>query len=262
MNSQDPQKISVVVPVHNEAGNIRPLFDEIRSAMAGAGQWEVIFSDDGSTDSGVAEMDALCRSEPRCRVIRLASCCGQSTALALGIRNAQGHWIATLDGDGQNDPADIPSLLAVARQSDEVNILVNGHRIHRQDNWLKRISSKTANSLRSKLLKDHTPDTGCGLKVFRKESFLNLPYFDHMHRFLPALFLRAGGIVESLPVNHRPRSRGKSKYGMHNRLWIGMIDLLGVRWLIRRSYVPKYSEVADDAAITSTETGADEENTR
>jgi dolichol-phosphate mannosyltransferase len=156
------------------------------------------------------------------------------------VRAARHSVIATLDGDGQNDPADIPRLLDdYLRGFAEGTRLVTGHRVQRRDTWLRRMSSRIANGVRSRLLHDHTPDTGCGLKVFARDDFLALPFFDHMHRFLPALIARHGGRIVSLPVNHRPRTRGKSKYGVTNRLWVGITDLLGVMWLRRRAVQPE-----------------------
>jgi dolichol-phosphate mannosyltransferase len=161
--------------------------------------------------------------------------CGQSAAIVTGVRAARGEWIATLDGDGQNDPADIPAMLQHAMaDGGQGPLLVAGHRTRRQDSWTKRLSSRLANRVRAALLHDATPDTGCGLKLFRREAFLEVPHFDHMHRYLPALFIRAGGRVVSVPVNHRPRVRGVSNYGTLDRLWVGLFDLVGVFWLQRR----------------------------
>jgi dolichol-phosphate mannosyltransferase len=157
------------------------------------------------------------------------------------VLQARHPWIATLDGDGQNDPADIPHLLArlqAAAPEEDLHMLA-GWRSKRQDSWLRRLSSKVANGVRGRLLRDATPDTGCGLKVFSRETFLRLPNFSHMHRFLPALVQRHGGRVVSVPVSHRPRERGISKYGLHNRLWVGIVDLFGVMWLLRRAHIPE-----------------------
>jgi dolichol-phosphate mannosyltransferase len=194
----------------------------------------MIFVDDGSTDGTAAALQAArAGGIPELRVIRHERRSGQSAAICTGVRAARAEWIATLDGDGQNDPADIPKLLA-ARQQDSGLRLINGNRTTRRDTRLRRLSSRIANGVRGWLLNDRTPDTGCGIKVFHRETFLDLPRFDHMHRFLPALFQRAGAKIVSVPVSHRPRERGVSKYGLHNRLWVGIVDLFGVMWLIRR----------------------------
>jgi dolichol-phosphate mannosyltransferase len=230
-----PPELSVVVPVRNEAGNILPLVAEIRAALAGEA-FEVVFVDDGSADATWAEIGAA-----GIRGLRHAASCGQSAAIATGIGHARGGWIATLDGDGQNDPADIPALLARARAA-AGPIMVVGHRVQRRDSWVKRLTSRFANALRGKLLGDATPDTGCGLKVFPRALFEAFPRFDHMHRFLPALALRAGARVESVPVNHRPRIRGRSNYGTLDRALVGASDLLGVAWLMRRGKRPAIAE--------------------
>ena len=223
--------ISVVVPVKNEAPNIPTLIAEIRAALEGVA-YEIVYVDDGSDD---ATADALTAEAARAPLTRRrhAKSCGQSAAVVTGVRAASGMWIATLDGDGQNDPADIPALLARAQQEGPW-VLLAGHRTRRQDSWVKRASSRFANRLRAAILGDATPDTGCGLKLFRREDFLQLPAFDHMHRYLPALFIRAGGRVISLPVNHRPRLAGRSKYGTLDRALVGIVDLAGVWWLQQR----------------------------
>ena len=220
--------ISVVVPVRNEAPNIPPLIAEIRQALTGV-LHEIVYVDDGSTD----DTPAILRQQAPLTWRRHRTGCGQSAAIVTGIRAAAGEWIATLDGDGQNDPADIPALLARA-QTESGLILIAGHRTTRRDSQVKRLASRAANRIRAALLGDATPDTGCGLKIFRRSVFLELPAFDHMHRYLPALFIRAGGRVISVPVNHRPRTRGSSKYGTLDRLWVGIFDLVGVIWLQRR----------------------------
>jgi dolichol-phosphate mannosyltransferase len=234
-------ELSVVVPVLNEAGNIRPLVAEIHAALEGLCEFEVLFVDDGSEDATAAELAAECRRYPRLRFVRHGKRCGQSTALCSGIQGARGTWIATLDGDGQNDPADIPRLWEAARRAgtQTAPMLVAGYRRQRSDSRVKRYSSRIANAVRARFLGDATPDTGCGLKVFRRDAFLRLPHFDHMHRFLPALFRRAGGDVASLEVNHRHRLRGRSKYGTLDRLVVGVVDLVGVMWLQRRACVPE-----------------------
>jgi len=238
-------QLSVVVPVRNEADNVAPLVEEIRDALEGRCDYEVVYVDDGSTDATLERLIDLQRGFARLRVLRHARCCGQSTAIRTGVRAARGRWIATLDGDGQNDPADIPRLLAErdARGGEGARLMVAGWRRRRHDDWLRRVSSRVANAVRARLLRDGTPDTGCGLKLFPRELFLELPYFDHMHRFLPALVRRAGGEVVSVEVNHRPRTRGRSKYGLHNRLWASLVDLAGVMWLMRRSRLPQVEEV-------------------
>jgi dolichol-phosphate mannosyltransferase len=243
-------ELSVVVPVHNEADNVGPLLREIAGALEGAVEHEVIYVDDGSTDATPARLAEAAREYPRLRVVRHARSCGQSTALHTGVRHARGPWVATLDGDGQNDPADIPRLLAIARDpaAPPSLQLVTGRRHKRHDTLLRRLSSGVANRVRGALLHDGTPDTGCGLKVFRRDAFLALPYFDHMHRFLPALVLRAGGRVLSVPVAHRARLHGRSHYGVGNRLWVGLVDLLGVMWLLRRARRPEVSIVAGPGA--------------
>lgn len=231
--------LSLVIPVRNEAENIAPLIAEIRAALDGRREYEVIYVDDGSSDATAQRLDSARRDFARLRVLHHRSACGQSTALLTGVRAARSAWIATLDGDGQNDPADIHTLLAArdAAGCDPL-LLLTGHRRRRQDSVLKRLCSCVANSVRARLLRDHTPDTGCGLKVFARATFLALPHFDHMHRFLPALVLRAGGRVQSVDVTHRPRLRGRSNYGVHDRLWVGIVDLFGVLWLRRRQRLP------------------------
>ncbi len=236
--------LTVIVPVKNEQDNILPLLQEIHAALEGRYEYEVIYIDDGSTDNSPAVLESAHATYPRLRVLRHQASCGQSTAVRSGIKAARAPWIATLDGDGQNDPADIPSMMAVVQAQDcpAELWLVAGWRKTRRDTWLKRISSKIANAVRRTMLRDDTPDTGCGLKLFRRDVFLELPYFDHMHRFLPALVLRAGGKVRSVEVHHRHRERGVSKYGLHNRLWVGIVDLFGVAWLQRRAKRPVVTE--------------------
>lgn len=238
-------ELSVVVPVKNEQDNILPLLGEIYEALEGRYDYEVLYVDDGSDDDSPPVFDQARTKYPRLRVLRHAVSCGQSTAVRTGVMAARSGWIATLDGDGQNDPADIPNLMAVIQAPDcpsELK-LVAGWRKARRDSWMRRFSSRVANAVRSGLLKDNTPDTGCGLKLFQREAFLELPYFDHMHRFLPALVLCAGGQVQSVEVHHRHRERGVSKYGLHDRLWVGILDLFGVAWLQRRARLPVVHEV-------------------
>jgi len=227
--------LSVVVPVHNERDNIVPLLTEIAAALRGKTDFEIVYVDDASKDDSLAVLTAAKAQFPELRVLRHLSQSGQSTAVRSGVKAASGAWIATLDGDGQNDPADIPKLLAERLASPPTVKLFAGWRVDRKDTGSKRWASKFANALRSRLLRDETPDTGCGIKLFERAAFLDLPYFDHMHRYLPALFQRAGWQVKSVPVNHRPRGSGVSNYNNLNRALVGIADLRGVSWLIRRS---------------------------
>ena len=223
-------EISVVIPVCNEFDNVGPLAREIVAALTGR-EFEIIFVDDGSTDDTAAAVRALRQVIPEVRLLRHSFRSGQSAAVCSGVRYARAEWIATLDGDGQNDPADIPKLFEVRHSAE----LVMGNRVQRRDTWLRHLQSRVANGVRGRLLGDGTPDTGCGIKVMRRDVFMDLPRFDHMHRFLPALFLRAGARVVSVPVAHRPRERGASKYGLFDRLWVGIVDIFGVMWLRRRA---------------------------
>ena len=236
-------QLSVVVPVRNEADNILPLLAEIHAVLEPRGEFEVVYVDDGSSDATAQCLAQAMQRYPRLRIFSHAVSCGQSAALMTGVRAARGEWVATLDGDGQNDPADIPKLLA-AREGAAANLqLVAGYRRTRRDNWIKRVSSRVANGVRSRLLGDATPDTGCGLKLIARSAYLDLPYFDHMHRFLPALVQRQGGATLSVEVNHRPRTRGASNYGVFDRLWVGIVDLAGVMWLRRRARRPEVREL-------------------
>jgi dolichol-phosphate mannosyltransferase len=227
-------ELSVVVPVHNERDNVVPLVEEICAALRGVASFEIVYVDDASKDDTLAVLRDAKKRFPELRVVHHLAQSGQSTAVRTGVKAARGAWIATLDGDGQNDPADIPKLLAERQRADTQVKLFAGWRVDRRDDVVKRISSKVANGIRSRLLKDATPDTGCGLKLVERALFLELPYFDHMHRYLPALVQRAGFRVLSVPVGHRARTRGTSKYGVMNRLFVGISDLRGVAWLIRR----------------------------
>lgn len=240
--------VSVVVPVKDEAENIAPLVREIVAALADEPRFEIVYVDDGSGDGTLPRLTELMAEIPQLRVVRHAASAGQSTAIATGVVWATGDIIVTLDGDGQNDPADIPAALVRFREHvGPAPVMICGHRVNRRDTWLKRLSSRVANGVRGGMLGDATPDTGCGLKVFSREIFLAMPRFDHMHRFLPALMIRQGGSAVSVPVNHRPRGGGQSKYGLWNRLWVGIVDLFGVMWLIRRAVRPDVSEVTADA---------------
>jgi dolichol-phosphate mannosyltransferase len=230
-------EVSVVIPVCNEAENVGPLAQEIANALAGR-EFEILFVDDGSTDSTAQAVLLARKAIPQVRLLRHSFRSGQSAAVATGVRHARAEWIGTLDGDGQNDPADLPKLLAARHKPENAAIaLFQGHRTTRKDTGFRKLQSRIANGVRSKMLGDGTPDTGCGIKLMNRAAFMDLPKFDHMHRFLPALFQRAGARVVSVPVNHRPRAHGTSKYGMLNRLWVGIVDIFGVMWL-RRRYKP------------------------
>jgi dolichol-phosphate mannosyltransferase len=237
-------RLSIVVPVCNEQDNVLPLLEEIDATLRDQDGFEVLYVDDGSTDATRERlMEGLARY-PRLRVLVHAERCGQSAALVTGFRAARGEWIVTLDGDGQNDPADIPRLLAAREQAGRADLhLICGTRTKRQDSPLKRVASRVANFVRSRLLGDATPDTGCGLKLIARAACLELPAFDHMHRFLPALVQRNGGATICVEVNHRPRTRGASNYGVADRLWIGIVDLLGMLWLKRRTLRPQAKEL-------------------
>ncbi len=228
-------QLSVVVPVHNEEDNVAPLVGEIVAALRGLTDFEIVYVDDNSRDATLQRLQQLQATTPELRVIRHLTNAGQSTAVRNGVKAARGAWIATLDGDGQNDPADIPKLLAQRQTSAAEFKLFAGWRVKRQDSGSKRWASKWANAIRSRMLHDDTPDTGCGIKLFERDAFLDLPYFDHMHRYLPALMQRAGWKTVSVPVNHRHRTAGVSKYNNLNRALVGIRDLRGMAWLILRS---------------------------
>lgn len=232
--SATPQ-LSVVVPVHNEEDNVAPLVGEIVAALRGLVDFEIVYVDDKSKDATLERLKALQATTPELRVIRHLSNAGQSTAVRNGVKAARAPWIATLDGDGQNDPADIPKLLEKRDAAAPDIKLFAGWRVNRQDSGSKRWASKWANAIRARMLRDDTPDTGCGIKLFERDAFLDLPYFDHMHRYLPALMQRAGWKTVSVPVNHRHRTAGVSKYNNLNRALVGIRDLRGVAWLIVRS---------------------------
>ncbi|MDT8407305.1 MAG: glycosyltransferase family 2 protein [Methylococcales bacterium] len=232
--------LSVVVPVYNEAENILPLLAEIDTALS-AIEHEIIYVDDGSTDETGQQLDCALQRYAQLRVLRHARRSGQSTALYNGVHAARFPVIATLDGDGQNHPGDIPELYAKLKGD---ILMLAGWRQRRQDSRWRGHSSRLANAVRARLLRDHTPDTGCGLKVFYRDTFLALPYFDHMHRFLPALIQRMGGKVVSEPVRHRPRTQGVSKYGTWQRLAVGIVDLCGVLWLKKRTRLTTFEELS------------------
>ena len=237
-------QISVVVPVHNETDNVDSLIAEIDRALRGQDAYEMIFIDDGSSDDTLAKLKLAQQRHPSLRVLTHQHSCGQSRAVHSGVNAASYDWVATLDGDGQNDPADIPNLInALQQQNSDRLWMLAGYRHQRHDTGWRRFSSKFANGIRQAILHDATPDSGCGLKLFRRDKFLALPYFDHIHRFLPALIQMAGGEVISVKVNHRAREHGQSKYGTIDRLLAGIIDLLGVVWLRKRHSVPVINEV-------------------
>jgi glycosyltransferase involved in cell wall biosynthesis len=240
--------ISIVVPVKNEAGNIAPLVAEIAAALGSRWRFEIIYVNDGSTDATETELTSLMTTRPWVRQIKHASSCGQSAAVSSGVRAARAPLVATLDGDGQNDPAFIPPLIEILDTGAPRLGLVAGQRVGRKASGFKRLQSRVANAVRGGILKDGTRDAGCGLKAFRREVFLALPYFDGLHRFLPALVRRHGYEVAYVDVVDRPRGSGSSKYGMWDRLWVGIFDLFGVWWLIHRmKHVPKVSEVTVNA---------------
>jgi dolichol-phosphate mannosyltransferase len=239
--------VSIVVPVRNEADNIAPLVDEIAAALDKNLAFELIYVNDGSSDRTEAELTRLMASRPWLRQIKHETSCGQSAAVSSGVIHARAGIVVTLDGDGQNDPAFIPALLEAMTKAPHIG-LVAGQRVGRQATGFKRFQSLVANAVRSVVLRDGTRDTGCGLKAFRRDLFLRLPYFDGLHRFLPALVRREGYAVGYVDVVDRPRRAGTSNYGMWDRLWIGILDLLGVWWLIRRRrHIAQVSEVKRNA---------------
>ncbi len=241
-NGPDPA-ISVVVPVRNEAGNVAPLIAEIAAALAGHA-FEIVYVNDGSRDATEDELRALMAQHSWLRQIRHGQSCGQSAAVRSGVAAARAPVVVTLDGDGQNDPAFIPALIAALEAGGARCGLVAGQRLGRKDTGFKKLQSRIANAVRSAVLKDGTRDTGCGLKAFRRDVFLALPYFDGLHRFLPALIRRDGLAIGYVDVVDRPRRSGTSNYGFFDRLWIGILDLAGVWWLIRRKKrVPDAQEV-------------------
>ena len=243
-----PPAVSIVVPVRNEAGNIAPLVNEIAAALEAHASFEIIYVNDGSTDHTESELSSLMRERPWLRQVRHQSSCGQSAAVNTGVRHARAGVVVTLDGDGQNDPAFIRPLIDELSKGAPRIGLVAGQRVGRRASAFKKLQSRIANGVRSAVLRDGTRDTGCGLKAFRRDLFLALPYFDGLHRFLPALVRREGYDVGYVDVIDRPRHAGRSNYGMWDRLWVGILDLLGVWWLIRRrGRVPQVLEVRRNA---------------
>lgn len=229
-------QVSIVIPVKNEAENIGTLIDGIQAACQGGPAFEIIAVDDGSDDGSAQAIVGRMDGNDNLRLVRHASSAGQSAAVHSGVMAAKGNLIATLDGDGQNPPQELPKLLAplVDAGAPASLGLVAGQRVKRQDTFSKRYASKFANGLRGQLLKDGTRDTGCGLKAFRRDAFLALPYFNHMHRYLPALFKRAGWDIRHVDVAHAPRLGGKSNYSNWQRGLVGIVDLFGVMWLLKR----------------------------
>jgi dolichol-phosphate mannosyltransferase len=243
MNTIDPA-VSVVVPVRNEAGNIALLVAEIAKALEGQWSFEVVYVDDGSTDGTEAELKGLMTQHAWLRRVRHKQSCGQSAAVRTGVAAARAPIVVTLDGDGQNDPAFIPALVRALEAGNPRVGLVAGQRVSRKSGGFKKLQSRIANAVRGAVLRDGTRDTGCGLKAFRRAVFLGLPYFDGLHRFLPALIRREGFDIGYVDVVDRPRAHGVSNYGLWDRLWVGILDLAGVWWLIRRK--KRISEISEN----------------
>jgi dolichol-phosphate mannosyltransferase len=242
MNANDPA-VSVVVPVRNEAGNIGTLVAEIGKALNGQWLFEVIYVNDGSSDGTEAELKRLMALYPWLRRVRHKQSCGQSSAVRSGVAAARAPFVVTLDGDGQNDPAFIPALLRALEAGAPRVGLIAGQLVGRKASGFKKLQSRIANGVRGAVLRDGTRDTGCGLKAFRRDVFLSLPYFDGLHRFLPALVRREGYGIGYVDVVDRPRASGVSNYGLWDRLWVGILDLAGVWWLIRRKKrIPEITE--------------------
>jgi len=237
MSSDSQIALSIIIPVYNEVDNVETLYHEIVASLsAGKYQFEVIFVDDGSTDGTIERLQALAKAHSDLQLVGHKSNYGQSAALLTGARAAHFPLLVTMDGDGQNDPADI--ILLVEQLQDDKTVIL-GNRKKRDDNTLRKLSSRIGNGVRRRLLNDECPDTGCSLKLFPREAFMALPHFNHMHRYLPALFKRAGFNLINIQVNHRPRCHGVSKYGVMNRLFVGIYDLIGMRWLLRRPCAPE-----------------------
>ena len=237
-------ELTVIVPVRDEAGNLKPLMDELHTALDGVMDYEVIFIDDGSRDASRAEIAEMVGSDPRVRLLVQEKASGKTRALINGIKAAGGPVIVTIDGDRQDDPQDIPKFWTkmTASGAPDLNLAISGWRTRRKDSRWKRLISRIANRVRAGLLGDNTPDSGCGFKMFPRDAFLELPRFDNMHRFLPALFKKYGCRLDVQEVNHRPRAEGKSKYGTFDRAWASFWDLMGVIWLQRRTRYPKATE--------------------
>ena len=242
MTENDPA-VSVVVPVRNEAGNVAMLVAEIAAALTGQWPFEIVYVNDGSTDGTEAELQRLMAQHPWLRRVLHKQSCGQSAAVRSGVRAARAPLVVTIDGDGQNDPAFIPAMLRALEASPQAG-LIAGQRVGRKASGFKKVQSRIANAVRGAVLRDGTRDTGCGLKAFRRDVFLALPYFDGLHRFLPALVKREGRGIGYVDVVDRPRAHGVSNYGLWDRLWVGILDLAGVWWLIRRR--KRVPDIAED----------------
>ncbi|HLZ05170.1 MAG TPA: glycosyltransferase family 2 protein [Bradyrhizobium sp.] len=245
MPSSDTEvAVSIVVPVRNEADNVAPLIAEIAAALDGRWAYEIIYVNDGSTDATAERLAGAMKERTNLRQLRHAKSAGQSAAVRSGVRAARGAIVATLDGDGQNNPVFLPDLISALERGGARVGLIAGQRVGRKDTGFKKLQSRVANAVRKAILKDGTRDTGCGLKAFRRDVFLMMPYFDGLHRFLPALMRREGFEIDYVDVIDRPRHSGVSNYGFFDRLWIGIMDLCGVWWLIRRKKpTPDVTEV-------------------
>ncbi len=254
--------LSIVIPVLNESGNIQPLLREIGAALDKepqiGGAYEVVFVDDGSNDSTTGEIAEAMQTNPRVRMLRHAGRLGTSTAFRHGVMAARADWIMTCDGDGQNDPADMPRLLALAWARNRADkIIVCGVRINRQDTWQKRLASRSANRIRRWMLRDGAPDTGCALKLFRRDGYLAIPFFTSLHRFMPAMFSAYGHEVIHTPINDRPRLHGVSKSDIMGRALRGFYDLFGVKWLMMRSpQVQSFTEYRPAEVVELAPTGS------
>ncbi|MBN2564851.1 MAG: glycosyltransferase family 2 protein [Candidatus Eisenbacteria bacterium] len=239
-------EVSVVIPVMNESESIPVLADEVRQAFDGSEWvWECLWIDDGSTDGTLDVLRKLNHDDPRQRFISHDRNYGQSGALLTGLSAARGRIIATLDGDLQNDPADLPRLIRTLKDSDVH--MVNGIRTHRQDSWLRKVSSKIANGFRNRMSGATATDVGCSVRAFYRECMNGVPPFHGMHRFLPTLVAMRGWRVTETPVNHRPRVHGRTSYGVHNRLWVGIADTFGVRWLASRIVNPRIAQISPES---------------